>query len=403
VLPVKEGPYTDERAPAVTTIEPVPHPPSKASMWDPVRGRRGLALAVSVIMLLAVLSTIVVLAPSPETVSIAVILPYEEGPFSHTAEITTAMQMAIDELNKWGGIGNVRLEMVVEEVLPTPEATTVTFEEVESEHNPVAYVTVSCPMMAVLSPLAEAASVPLLGMAFSSTTAAEYEWVYRYFTTAESEVVSAMEILGMLNVTSSLGILYSTSPHGCGIHDILSAAFESAGGTVHSEPCAPQETDFSTEISNLTSTEAIFMVGSCDVLVEMASALADSAFDGYALTASCGSSPNLYSLLDLDPLYVSAPSLYKVENLLALDFSRKYENLTSVPLTHHGATAYDVVYLVHGLLEGHEVSRDILGYQLSHGFVFSGVMGSMRMDSGVHDFEFPVYPAMISEGELSYL
>jgi len=102
-------------------------------------------------------------------------------------------------------------------------------------------------------------------------------------------------------------------------------------------------------------------------------------------------------------VYVSAPAFYRLENLLASAFIERYEGMHGDTPNHHGATAYDIVYLIHGLLEGHEVSREVLGHHLSLGFVYSGVMGSLRIDSGVHNFEFPVYPAMVSEGGLSYL
>ncbi len=366
------------------------------------RRRRWIALVIAAISIIAVLSSAILLAPSYDTVTIAVILPFEDEAFSHSTEIESAMTMAIDELNKWGGIGNVRIELTVEETPVTPEAVSTLFERLENEHSPVAYVTVSCGLLSALSPLAEAASVPLIGMASATGLTEGYEWVYRYYTTVESEVASTIDILQSLEV-SSLGILYTGSPHGCGINDFMVEEFYAVGGTTDSQMCGLEETDFTAEVANLSHTEAIYVVSSCEFIVDMISTVHASGYTGHLLTASCGSSPNMYDLLDAEVVYVSAPPLYKLENQLASAFIERYESIYASPLTHHGAVAYDLVYLVHGLLEGHEVSREALGYHLSQGFVFSGVMGSLRIDPGVNDFEFPVYPAMVSEGMLSYL
>ena len=102
-------------------------------------------------------------------------------------------------------------------------------------------------------------------------------------------------------------------------------------------------------------------------------------------------------------MYVSAPILYKSENILAIEFTEKFSANFDIPFSHHAAVGYDIVYLVHDLLEGRDITREVLGERLATDFVFSGVMGSMRIESGVHDFVIPVYPAIVLEGELSYL
>jgi ABC-type branched-subunit amino acid transport system substrate-binding protein len=360
------------------------------------------ALVIAAISIIAVLSSAVLLAPSYDTVTIAVILPVDEGSFSHSEEIESAMTMAIDELNKWGGIGNVRIELAVEETLFESEAVSTLFERLERERSPVAYVTVSCGLLSALSPLAEAASVPLIGMASAPGLTEGFEWVYRYYTTVESEVDSTMRMLQPLDV-SSLGILYTASSHGCGINELLVEEFSTVGGTVYSEGCGPEETDFTVAVANLSHAEAIYIVSSCNVIMEMLSAVHDSGYAGHVLMASNGASPDMTGLIDAEVVYVSAPAFYRLENMLASTFIERYESVHDAPLDHHGAIAYDLVYLVHALLEGCEVSREVLGYHLSKGFVFSGVVGNLRIDPGVHDFELPVYPAMVSEGELSYL
>jgi ABC-type branched-subunit amino acid transport system substrate-binding protein len=373
------------------------------------RARRGkfpthaiLALTIAVAVIVS-LALAVALAPSRDkTAVIAVILPVEEEPYSHTAEIEYAMSMAADELNRWGGIGDVKIKVVVEEVAVDSGLAVSLFEQMEDEYNPLLYITMNCGLLATLSPLAEASQVPLIGMASAPGVTEGYEWVYRYFTSAASEVHSVMSLMEELNI-GSVGVLYTISPHGNGIHDLLEEEFTAAGGTIQSIGCPSNETDFSDEVASLSANEAIYAVTSCDTLIPMLDAVAQNGYSGHVITGSCGSSPKMRVLAPVDPVLVAAPSLYRPENVYALDFAAQFEHAYNTSLTLHGAIAYDIVNLVHGLLEGSDVTRENLGTKLGDGFIFSGVLGTMRTSPGVHDFDVPVYPAIVSGGELAYL
>jgi hypothetical protein len=156
-------------------------------------------------------------------------------------------------------------------------------------------------------------------------------------------------------------------------------------------------------ISTLQDNQAILCVASCSELAVILPAIEQSAFEGYILTISCGSTPLLWDTLEDRDIYVSAPLIYKSENINAQEFTLKFESMYNLSTTHHGAVMFDAVHLVSGLVSGMELTRENLGAELSKGFIFSGVLGVLRIDAGVHDFEIDVYPAKISEGELRYL
>ncbi|UCE91159.1 MAG: ABC transporter substrate-binding protein [Methanobacteriota archaeon] len=367
-------------------------------------GKRLRILLVVSIVLVAGLSALALLSPSSDAAVLCVILPEEEAPFSHTAEIESAVTMAKEELNEWGGIGNMKIELMMEETEVEYDDVSSLFERLEREVRPIAYMSISCELLSMLAPLTEEAEVPLIGLASAPGLTQGYEWTYRYYTSSEHEVNSTLRILETLDV-SSLGILYSVSPHGCGLNDLLVERFVAVGGTVESQACEAEETDFTDEVEALSDNDAIFVVAHCGTLVTMFATLDESGYDGYVVASSCASSPTLRSVMALDSLYVSAPILYKAENILASEFTEKFTANFEIPFSHHAAVSYDIVYLVHDLLEieGRDPTRAVLGQRLADGFVLSGVMGSMRIDPGSHDFPIPVYPAVILEGELSYL
>jgi branched-chain amino acid transport system substrate-binding protein len=361
-----------------------------------------LAATVAVIIVAAAIFSMIALRPSPETATVGIIIPLDEGPVSHSEEVRGAVQMAIDELNAWGGIGNIRLRMALAEAAPEPAAINEAFEEMESTYDPLFYITISCGFLGVLAPLAEAASVPLIGLSSYPGATDGYAYTYRYNIPPEVEVASAMSTIENLNITS-IGVLYTDSPHGCTVHDAFTEAFLDAGGTVQTQACAIDETDFSAAIANLTGNQAIFAVSTCTSLAMMFGDISESGYDGFIIASSCASSTFMWSLEEANGVYVSAPLMYKQENILARAFIEDFRITYGTDVTHHGAVAYDIVTLVHGLLEGKEATRSALEHELGQGFIFTGVMGSLTIEPDEHDFDFDVYPARIVEGELLYL
>ena len=369
---------------------------------DKTLRKRLRTLVVVSIVLVAGLSALALLTPSSDTVAICVILPKEDALFSHSPEIEMAMTMAVEELNEWGGIGNTKIEVVIEEAEVEQEAVADLFERFEQDVRPIAYAAISCELLTMLSPLVEAAEVPLIGLASAPGLTEGYGWTFRYFISPEHESNATLRVLDSLDV-DSLGILYSPSPHGCGVSGLLVEGFTASGGTVEQQACASDDTDFSDEIEAMIDMDAIFVVAHCPVMIAMFEALNESDYDGYLMASSCASSPRLREMIPQDGYYASAPILYKAENILAIEFTENFNENFAVPYSHHAAVGYDIVYLVHDLLEGHELTREVLDQQLEAGFVFSGVMGGMRVDAGSHDFPIPVYPVIVLEGELSYL
>lgn len=364
---------------------------------------RTITVAVIVVVVVALVGlSVTVLKPTPETVVVGVIIPAEEGPVSHSEEVRDAVQMAMDELNAWGGIGNKRLRMVFSEVPEDLDAISEAFEEMEEKHRPLFYITISCGFLGAMAPLAETAQVPLIGLSSYPGATEGFQYTYRYNVPPEMEVASAMTMMADLNVTR-VGLLYTESPHGCSIHEAFSEAFVEAGGTVEDEPCGIDETDYSGAVANLTDNQAILTVSTCVALAQMFEAIHESGYDGHVIASSCASSSYMWGLEAADGVYVSAPLLYKSENILARAFLEDFKLTYGIDVTHHGAVAYDIVNLVHGLLEGKEVTRNSLEQELSQGFIFTGTMGSLVIGLEEHDFDFSVYPARIVEGELVYL
>ncbi len=365
-----------------------------------ISSRKGVAIAASAIIVVAALASVVIFGQSEKTVTIVAILS-AEGAYSHSDEIEMSLRMVVDDINRWTGIGGAEVELVFERTGADTESITETFFAAERDHHPLLYVTAGCEFLGVLGPLADESQVPLLGMGSTPGLMEGLDWAFRFTIPAAAESDSAMRLFEHLDV-ESVGVLYSQSPHSCGIYAALIDAMSDSGESVEAEGFESPD-ELPAKISNLTDNEAILCIGSCSELAHMLPAVDDSDFDGYIMTSSCGSTPLLWNTLGARDVYVSAPLIYKPENINAREYVLRFESTYNMSATHHGAVAHDMLDLVQGLLTGIDPTRENLRQELDKGFVLSGVLGVIRVNSGVHDFAFDVYPAVISEGELRYI
>ena len=365
-----------------------------------IRRKSYLAAIIAVVVLIAALSSAILLLGTDETLKVGAIVG-EPSEFSHSVEVQSALEMAMADLNEWGGIGRKQVELVIRESATDEEHAIAAFNALEEEHHPLFYIVVGCELMSVLGPAADEIGVPLIGLGSAPGLTEGLDWVFRFYVSAAEEAEVATGMLDALEV-ESLGILHSVDPHGCGINEALIDEFLALGGTVESEGYDPTG-DVHESITNLSDNDVIYCVGSCGELVTMLSEIRNTGYQGILMVASCGSIPQMWGLPQMQDVYVSAPLIYRAENIYAQDYMERFESTYAIPPTHHGAVVYDIMYLVDGLLEDNDLTRESLKDQLDNGFVFSGTVGILRIDPGEHDFDLAVFPAMISEGGLRYL
>lgn len=362
--------------------------------------RRLLSIAVVVMVLSAAVAAVYILT-AEDTVVIAIMMP-GDAEFSHLNETLSAIQMAVEELNEYGGINDQRIKMVSETPLSGVDDPEEVFREMERKYDPLFFVVGSCGLLASVSSAADEIGVPVIGISSAPGLTEGHPWVFRYYTSAEEEANSAFEIFEMLEA-ETLGAIHTDDPHGCGVTDMLSEMVTEAGGVYESEIWSSDTTLQEQLVANLTHNDAIYVVGPCASTMMMLREVKASGYSGHIIASSCLSTPMTWPLPELEDVYVSSPLLYKEENILAASFSEKFEARYGLPLTHHAAAGYDILMLVHGVLEGSETSRDSLKNELVAGFVFTGVLGNTMASPGTHDFTFPVFPSHISGGELWYL
>ena len=227
-------------------------------------------------------------------------------------------------------------------------------------------------------------------------------WIFRYFPSAEVEVLPIIFMLIYKLKVKKLGILYINDKHGTSVFELLKDRFEKSGGTVRGEDFGQNEYNFRERIARLKDMEAIYTVGFAKHLGEVFRQLKEEDFRGFILGPA-----EILNVVKTTPemnnAYTAAPIVYNPDYLRAKEAKQKYEARYNKPFTHQAANGYDFVKLLAGLLEDKEVSRESMRSLLEEGFIYPGVFGDLDVKPGQHDIDFPLHPAQIVEGEVKYL
>ena len=343
---------------------------------------------------------LVLLSGKGETIKIGAIISLS-GPASHLVEVKESMILAIDEANSWGGINGKKIELIVEDCRSDPAEGKRAFGRIEAKHHPVLYVSTLSSVSMALAPLAAENRVVLVGLVVSSPAFAKQNgWVFRYYSSAEHEMQSALHILRSQKI-KKLGILYQNDEYGTSVLRLLKEGFERAGGAVKSESFDAKATNFGAAISKLRDSEAIYLVGFPEPQKQIVRQLGEENYGGVIL-GSAGII-GIRTAPEANGVYTAAPIIYSPDYLFAREVRDKYEARYGKAFSHQAATGYDFVKLLAGLLEDRQISRGNIKTVLEEGFTYPGVFGNLDVEQGEHDILFPLRPARIVDGKVKYL
>ena len=318
------------------------------------------------------------------------------------AGVRDGLQLAVDEVNKRGGVNGSKIELIIEDSKSDPQAGIDAFNRIENGHHPLFYVSQVSSVGVALAPLAEEKRVVLVGVAIAAVDFTRTrEWVFRYWPLGQAYIPPLMRILQDLKV-KKLGILYQNDEFGKEQQQLLSKEHEGAGGTVASESIETKDMDYRQKIAALKDRDAIYVACSGNLLLNALRQLKETNYQGQILTPAGTAMPNLFGLPELDGIYLASPIIYNPNYLYAKDAGQKFEARYNRALDLWAAVGYDFIKLIGGLFEDKQVSRQAVKDMLAGGFEYSGVFGQVRVKPGEHDLTFPYFPAQIVNGSLKY-
>jgi branched-chain amino acid transport system substrate-binding protein len=361
--------------------------------------RRRIGIAAVVIACAALRAPAICVA---DTLRIGAILSLTGNNAAQGQYVRDGIMMAVDEINRRGGVNGNKLELILADSKSDPKAAADAFQKMEAAQHPLLYVSYSTAVGTALAPLAESGSVVLVGLVTASVDFTKgREWVFRYWPLGPGYITPLLRILQDLKVRK-LGIIYQNDDFGKEQQELMTKSFLEAGGSTLVQPFGVTDADVRSQIAALKDCEAIYIAGSGANLLNVTRQLRSASYRGNILMPAGGADPALFSLPEMSKVYVAAPIIHNPSYLYAREAGAQFLSRYNKPFNQWAANGYDFIKLISGLLEDRTLTRQGIREVMAGGFEYSGVFGHVRLRSGDHDLTFPMYPTQVQNGALSY-
>jgi len=337
-----------------------------------------------------------------ETIKIGVIFPLT-GPAADIGfQMRDGMQLAVDEINSRDGINGRNIELIIVDNETNLEKIKKDFLEIEETHAPLMYISTLSSLSTAVSPLAEENEVVLIALgATAPGVTKQKEWTYRYFPTADDEVIPIMRILKDFNV-NNLGILYQNDEFGRSVLVAVEKEFENDEGIINKELFAPDAVSYKDQIAKLQNEDAIVIIAWPEHVELILKQIREVDYQGHIIGSSDSATPFVFNMPEANGVYLATPIIYDSNFLFASQVADNFEPRYNKQFDHWAANGYDIIRILGGLLENEEISRDNVKRILDEGFSYSGVFGSIDALPGEHDISFPLFPSQVVDGELVF-
>ena len=324
------------------------------------------------------------------------------GSGGHLYNLINSMAMAVEEINKYGGINERKIQLIIKDSKTNALEGKKAFNQIEKKSKPLFYISTLSTVSTAISPLAKQNQVILFGLAVSSQDFTKInDWTYRYYTSAQNEIPPIIFMMNKSGV-KELGILYLNDVYGSSVYEIMKDEFLKIGKIPAIENFTNETVDFRILLKSMMNLQAIYVVGFTSHLKIIIPQLKELKYKGNIYCCS-GFSSIFKNIKDTDNIFFTAPIIYKKQYSYSQKLNENYQKKYGLPITHQAAIAYDLIKLIKGLIENKELTRKNLKRLLEKGFIYPGIFGDIILQEKSRDLLFPLYPAQVVNGNIKYL
>jgi len=360
-------------------------------------------IVLTIVSLLAVIAFLLLKPVKEKTIKIGCLLTLSEAGASMGKDIVDGLMFAGDQLNSWGGINGKKIEFIIEDTKSNPEAAKAAFRKIESKHHPMFYISNMSSVALGVAPLAEEFQVPLVGLITSTARLTrQNSWVFRYWSSAETEANALLAIIRKLKV-KSIGILNIGDEYGTSVLEIVLKELKKTDITVLNREFTPNENQFDGLIKEMTHMESILVIGYPPHVNGTAQQIKKLGYQGKVIYTNAASHPDVRAVAKIEGAYVPAALIYKRNFIFAKEAGDKFKDKYGRVLNHFSANSYDFIRIFSHIMAGKDISRASVKNNLGKGFIYSGVYGEVRLKSGERDISFDYHPARIVDGKIEFM
>ncbi len=218
--------------------------------------KRLLALAVAIIMAVSLLSGCA--GAGGSTIKIGAIQPISGDVSAYGTQSRDAIQMAVNEINKAGGILGKNVEVFVEDDEANPEKTVNAFKMLATQKKVVGIVgalTSKCSL--AITKDAQQRKIIMISPSSTNDTvtdAGDYIFKACYNDSFQGPVVAQYAVDTLKAKTAAI-MFDNTNDYSVGLKDSFATEFKKLGGTVVEESYAKGDKDFSAQLTKLKASK----------------------------------------------------------------------------------------------------------------------------------------------------
>lgn len=333
-------------------------------------------------------------------IKIGLILPLTGAGKNSGNELLNGIQLAADEANKWGGINNKKVKLIIRDCESNPDKAVKLFYEIEKKEKPLFYMTSLSVVSLKLSEEAEKNNVILCCISAQAPEITQNKkYVYRYYPLANDEIAPLFKIFEKIKI-NNFGLLYLNDPFGNSLkNDVIKT------NTKYEILCLPYEStekDFDKITEKVINKKAICIIGYDAHETLIINNLLKNNYKGLIIGINTIITAYLREGFKLDNFYGTSPLIYNGNYQFSKKIKEIYEKKFNAEFNHFAGNGYDMSQIIFELLKDKKINRSLLEEYLNNGFVHTGVFGTVVVKKGMHDFSFELYPVKVENGKIIY-
>jgi branched-chain amino acid transport system substrate-binding protein len=331
-----------------------------------------------------------------ETIKIGAVFSLTGSGALFGSETAAGAKMAVDEINKAGGVDGKKLELTVEDSQTSAQQGVTAYQSMVSLNHPVVVLGNLSSVSMALSPLASENKIPFLSSgAYAKDLTKQNDWTFRYFPLAEDSVEPMKKTVQQLGI-HKLGVIYTNEDYGRSVY----AAWQKVEGLeVNGEAMEISATDLRDQLTKLQDkgVEAIYIAGYEGNLLAALQQYVELNLHAIFMTNLTAAYPQVTAKIAGYDFPIYADNIKFSNN----DFVQKCKDLTGMSSDANLAAGYDSIYLIVQVMKEYGYSPENIKNGLAQIKAYQGVLGDVIVDG--RDFRFKSYPVVIQNGTVSYL
>ena len=348
-----------------------------------------IPIAIIIVVVLGIIFAVIQTKKQPEEIKIGAIVPLSGSSAVYGEAVRDGMLLAVEEINKTGGIKGKKIELILEDDAGNPKNSVNTFQKLANlDKVPLILgpTTSGCSM--ATAPIAEKAKVVQLSiLAGIPELSSAGDYIFRIYPSSELGARYVAEQAARRFKPQKVAILYANDPFGQTSRRIYEQSAKVQGiEVVAAESFSDGDQDFRTQLIKIKRGNPDLLLCSTywaeganilKQMVELGINIPVLGEDGWR-----GPIAEIVGEKGLKLLYfadIAFGSDFK-DNLVMQKFIKNFENKYRKKAATHAAAGYDAVYIAKSAIEKGEYNAESIKDAL-YKLDYVGALGRVKYDS----------------------